>query len=205
MKFILDAEGIKITFEIKNYRKTTNKDDPDWCECSYSFIAGKWLNYSGENEEVLTCDEIEYLLEEIEKLLNDQLESDEELEFIEPDFSFELVTKKDLRNDERVIYIAKGHEIVDIKVANTYSFIELGNDKANNIKKLEGLVLGKRKVVVEEAKKEPTVGTHTKKDFKAKGNKDRKPKDKKPQKKAKKIDFDKPRVYEKTVKRFPKK
>ncbi len=97
------------------------------------------------------------------------------------------------------------HEIVDIKVANTYSFIELGNDKANNIKKLEGLVLGKRKVVVEEAKKEPTVGTHTKKDFKGKANKDSKPKDKKPQKKTKKIDFDKPRVYEKTVKRFPKK
>ena len=116
MKLILDAEGIKITFEIKNYRKTTNKDDPDWCECSYSFIAGKWLNYSGENEEVLTCDEIEYLLEEIEKLLNDQLESNKELEFIEPDFSFELVTKKDLRNDERYVYIAKGHEIVDINL-----------------------------------------------------------------------------------------
>ncbi|MBE5763058.1 MAG: DEAD/DEAH box helicase [Clostridiales bacterium] len=97
------------------------------------------------------------------------------------------------------------HEIVDIKVANTYSFIELGNDKANNIKKLEGLVLGKRKVVVEEAKKEPTVGVHTKKDFKAKTKNDSKPKDKKPQKKTKKIDFDKPRVYEKTVKRFPKK
>ena len=134
MKFKLNADGINISFEIKGYKKTKNRDDPDWCKCSYSFVADKWLNYSGENEEVLACDEIEYLLEEIEKLLNDQLESDEELEFIEPDFSFELVTKKDLRNDERVIYVAKGHEIVDINMYWCVHFWDQGALTDNTLK-----------------------------------------------------------------------
>ena len=116
MKLILDAEGINISFEIKGYKKTKDRDDPDWCKCSCSFASNKWLNYSIENSEVLTCDEVEYLLENLQKLLNGQLKKDLEIEFIEPDFSFELITEKDLRKDERHIYIAKGYEIVDIKV-----------------------------------------------------------------------------------------
>ncbi len=46
------------------------------------------------------------------------------------------------------------HEIVDVKVGDTFSFVEVGKDKVENIKKLVGLVLGKRKIVIEEAKSE---------------------------------------------------
>ncbi len=134
MEFILNAEGINISFEIKGYKKTKNKDNSQWCECSCSFVSGTWLNYSFKNSEVLACDEVEYLLEEIEKLLNDQLESDEELEFIEPDFSFELVPKKDLRNDERVVYVAKGHEIVDINMYWCVHFWNEGGLTDNSLK-----------------------------------------------------------------------
>ena len=106
------------------------------------------------------------------------------------------------------------HEIVDIKVSNTYSFVELGNDSAQRIFNLGGLVLGKRKIVVEEAKAEEPKEKSSKKDFKkdfAKKDfkkKDSNKKEKKDNKKSKKfkdIDFSKPRTYEKTVKKFNKK
>ena len=112
------------------------------------------------------------------------------------------------------------HEIVDIKVSETYSFVELTNDKAQNISKLMGMQLGKRKLVIEEAKEEqPNAarekkGSFGKKEFKGKDKKDFKKKEfkeDKPKKgkssKAKKFsntDYSKPRVYEKTVKRFDK-
>ena len=116
MELILDAEGINISFEIKGYKKEKNSDNPIWCKCSSSFISDSWLNYSIKNSEVLACDEVEYLFENLQKLLDGQLKEDLEIEFIEPDFSFELITEKDLREDDRYDYIAKGYEIVDIKV-----------------------------------------------------------------------------------------
>jgi len=55
------------------------------------------------------------LFENLQKLLNSQFKEDLEIEFIEPDFSFEPITEKELREDERHIYIAKGHENADIE------------------------------------------------------------------------------------------
>ena len=92
------------------------------------------------------------------------------------------------------------YEIVDIKISDTYSFVELGNDKAKNISRLLGLQLGKRKLVIEEAKQtEPSSNKQTK--F-VKKEKDKKPKSSKPKKR---IDYSKPKVYEKTIKRGKKK
>ena len=112
------------------------------------------------------------------------------------------------------------HEIVDIKVSETYSFVELTNDKAKNISKLMGMQLGKRKLVIEEAKEEePKVNrdkkssfkgkkefSKDKKDFKKKDFKDDNKKKGKPSKSKKfsNTDYSKPRQYEKTVKRFDK-
>ena len=104
------------------------------------------------------------------------------------------------------------YEIVDIKISDTYSFVELGQDGASRINNLAGLVLGKRKLVVEEAKaEEPKGAKPQKKDFRfSKSSKPKKEfkgekKDSKKKKMPKDIDFSKPRTYEKTVKRFPKK
>ena len=93
------------------------------------------------------------------------------------------------------------YEIVDIKISDTYSFIELGNEKAKSVMKLAGLVLGKRKIVIEEAKEE---APKPKKDSKDKFVKKDKPKDFK-KAKPKKIDYSKPKTYEKTVKKGKKK
>ena len=112
------------------------------------------------------------------------------------------------------------HEIVDIKVSETYSFVELTNDKAQNISKLMGMQLGKRKLVIEEAKEEEPKANRDKKssfkgkkefskdkqDFKKKEFKDDNIKKGKPSKSKKfsNTDYSKPRQYEKTVKRFDK-
>ncbi len=112
------------------------------------------------------------------------------------------------------------HEIVDIKVSETYSFVELTNDKAQNISKLMGMQLGKRKLVIEEAKEEEPKANRDKKssfkgkkefskdkkDFKKKEFKDDNKKKGKPSKSKKfsNTDYSKPRQYEKTVKRFDK-
>ena len=134
MEFILNAEGINISFEIKGYKKTKNRDDPDWCKCSCSFVSGTWLNYSIKNREVLACEEIEYLLDNLQKLLDGQLKEDLEIEFWEPDFSFELITEKDLRKDERHIYIAKGYEIADIEAYWCIHFWDEGALTGNYLK-----------------------------------------------------------------------
>ena len=134
MEFILNAEGINISFEIKGYKKTKNKDNPQWCECSCSFASGTWLNYSIKNSEVLACEEIEYLLDNLQKLLDGQLKEDLKIEFWEPDFSFELITEKDLRKDERYTYIAKGYEIADIEAYWCIHFWDEGALTGNCLK-----------------------------------------------------------------------
>lgn len=143
MGLILDAEGINISFEIKGYKKVKNSDNPIWCKCSSSFVSDSCLHYSIKNSEVLACDEVEYLLENLQKLLDGQLKEDLEIEFIEPDFSFELITEKDLREDDRYDYIAKGYEIVDIKV---YWCVHLWDDGALTDNYLK-ICLGREEIV----------------------------------------------------------
>lgn len=114
MKLNLNVEGIAIELEIKEYKKTKKDDNPIFCECSYSFTSKNWLNYSKKDDQIIACDEVDFLFEKLKELVNDELINDEEIEFWEPDFSFELITKKDLRKDKRYTYIAKGFEITDI-------------------------------------------------------------------------------------------
>lgn len=114
MEFKLNAEGIKITLKIDGYKKVKNNDNPIFCLCSYSFESDNWLNYHKENDEILACEEIDFLIEELNNLLNDKIIDDKEIEFWEPDFTFKLIGKKDLRKDKNYTYIAKGFEIEDI-------------------------------------------------------------------------------------------
>ena len=134
MKLTIDAEGINISLEIKCFRKTKNKENERWCKCFCSFVSNTWLNYSIENDEVLTCDEIEYLLENLQKLLDGQLQEDLTIEFIEPDFSFELITEKDLRKDEKYAYILNGYEIFDISAYWCVHFWDNGVLTDNSLK-----------------------------------------------------------------------
>lgn len=116
MEFKLNACGIDIVLKITQYHKPEDEDDYSFCNCSYSFSSGKWLNYSKNNDEIIACFELEYLIEKLQALLDDKLKRDESIELIEPDFSFDLKTKRDLRKDKSYEYIAEGFEIEDVSL-----------------------------------------------------------------------------------------
>lgn len=65
---------------------------------------------------MFTNGEIEYLKQELEKLLNDEMKEMERISFMEPDIVFTLYPKVDIRTLENVIYVREGCEIQDIYI-----------------------------------------------------------------------------------------
>ena len=115
MWFQIDADGIKIKLQINGYKPTSKENwDSEWCRCDVLLSSGDWLNYNKEDDEVLLCSEIDWLVEDLTELLNNEISEEKELACIEPDFVFELYPQTDLRKDSKCIYVAPGHEILDI-------------------------------------------------------------------------------------------
>ena len=99
MSLYIDVDGIKVYLKIKNY-KTANKDNWDslWCKCDYSFSSGEWLNYHKEDDEILLCSEIKELETVLTMLINGEIKEEKEINFIEPDFVFNIYPIKDAQN-----------------------------------------------------------------------------------------------------------
>ena len=99
MSLCIDVDGIKVYLNIKNY-KTANKDNWDslWCNCDFMFNSGDWLNYHKEDDEILLCSEIEELETILTMLINGEIKEEKEINFIEPDFVFNLYPIKDDQN-----------------------------------------------------------------------------------------------------------
>lgn len=115
MWFQIDADGIKIKLQINGYKPTSKENwDSEWCRCDLFLSSGEWLNYSKEDDEILLCSEIDGLVENLTELLNNEISEEKELACIESDFIFELYPQTDLRKDSKCIYVAPGHEILDI-------------------------------------------------------------------------------------------
>lgn len=116
MWFHLDLDGINFYFRISNYRKSDPEIwDDQWCDVELTLRSESWLNYQTSSEILLSV-EVEQICNKLSVLLSNNLQLQEELEFIEPDISFVLQPQKDLRLDPKYSYVAPGHEIVDIKV-----------------------------------------------------------------------------------------
>ena len=93
----LDLSGIKLSMQIRNYRKVSDDDwDSVWCKTDFAFVSDEWLNYRKDNDEVFLAREIEDLAKSLDDLLNDRLNAPTEFNCIEPDFNFILNPKKDL-------------------------------------------------------------------------------------------------------------
>ena len=119
----LDLSGIRLSMQIRNYRKVSADDwHSTWCKTDFSFVSDEWLNYSKDNDEVFLACEIEDLAKALDDLLNDRLNALTEFSCIEPDFNFVLNPKKDLRLDPKVLYVKPGCEIVDIGMEWKISF-----------------------------------------------------------------------------------
>lgn len=119
----LDLDGIVAQIRIKGYTPSSHDEwDSQWCKVDFSFSSDDWLNYHKENDEVLLSCEVEELAAQIEKLLCDELEEVKELPCIEPDFTFRLNPKRDLRKDPRYTYIREGCEFADSYIEWTITF-----------------------------------------------------------------------------------
>ena len=106
----LDLSGIKLSMQIRNYRKVSDDDwDSVWCKTDFAFVSDEWLNYRKDNDEVFLAREIEDLAKSLDDLLNDRLNP-----------------KKDLRLDPKVLYVRPGCEIVDIDMEWKISFLDEG-------------------------------------------------------------------------------
>lgn len=94
MKLKMDLDGIEIILEINNYHPSTQeKWDEEWCKVSYSVTSGSWLNYGKLDDQILLCCEVEELQNILKELLLDKISKESEIEFIEPDFTFDIIPK----------------------------------------------------------------------------------------------------------------
>ena len=108
----LNLSGIRLSMQIRNYRRTSEEDWLSvWCKTDFSFVADKWLNYCEDDSEVFLAREIEDLAKSLDDLLNDRLTAPTEFNCIEPDFNFIL---------------RPGCEIVDIDMEWKISFWDEG-------------------------------------------------------------------------------
>lgn len=115
MWFKLDLNGIEMNLKIKRYAASSKDNwDEQWCTVDFSFVGGTWLNYQGDDEEILLSCEVEELADALNALLGDKINEIKTIECIEPDFKFVLHPKRDLRDDNKYSYIREGYEIADI-------------------------------------------------------------------------------------------
>lgn len=156
MTLKLDLDGIQVQLRITDYHPSSEGDwTGEWCRTDFSFRSDPWLDYHQEGDEVFLCREVEELFDQLSLLLTDQLTEETELAFMEPDFTFRLHPKRDLRQDPRITYIPPTMDpITDISMDWSVSFwhdgltgnylsAALDREAISHLRNYLGLVLGR--------------------------------------------------------------
>lgn len=84
------------------------------CSVDFSFIFRDTIRYTRDNDCILLSCEIEAIQAKIEDLLVGRLLETIHIECIEPDFELILEPQYDISNSKDTVYVAPGHEIVDV-------------------------------------------------------------------------------------------
>jgi hypothetical protein len=109
-EFRLDSDGTVFQFCV------TEKGFDDygyfWTDASLE-VSNQCLNYCASSH-FMEFSELIALKDGLYDLLNNNISTSKTLEFIEPDIKVILNPQRDLRNDERYIFIKDGYEIEDI-------------------------------------------------------------------------------------------
>lgn len=91
MQLQLELDGINVALVIKGYTKSDRTEyGCTWCTVDYSFKDKPWLCYEKRNAEILTAEEVDFLTVKLKELLDGQINETIRVDFIEPDFQFEL-------------------------------------------------------------------------------------------------------------------
>ena len=118
----LDLQGMHLDMkiEVPSYR-----DPEDWCIVNSVFVFRDIIGYEIANEELFMYEELIFLKNKIDMLLNGEIEKPTMLQFMEPDFRFMFCPRCDLRNDPDIAYVEEGHEYTDPHVEwNVYLWNE---------------------------------------------------------------------------------
>ena len=99
MQLYLDLDGIEFRFRITKYEKSISdnlyKLYDQWCIVELSLHSGNWLNYQISSE-ILLAYEVEKIRDKISDFLEDKIQLQEELGFVEPDLTFIIYPKVDI-------------------------------------------------------------------------------------------------------------
>lgn len=79
----LDLSGTKLEMEIKDYEKH------EWCTCTFR-VQSDFISYDLVDDETLEAADIDYLANNLKKLLTGELTEHEEISFTEPFIEFDL-------------------------------------------------------------------------------------------------------------------
>ena len=91
MQLQLKLDGINVTLVINGYTTSDRTEyGCTWCTVDYSFKDKPWLCYEKRNAEILTAAEVDFLTVKLKELLDGQINETIRVDFIEPDFQFEL-------------------------------------------------------------------------------------------------------------------
>lgn len=107
----MNIDDTYFEFGISNYISGKDNDE-NWANIKIK-IYNYYFKYV-TNSELMTCAETEYLLHELELLLNDKMDKPKRIGFYEPDIDFYLYPKMNLWDTGEYVYIKEGHEIQDI-------------------------------------------------------------------------------------------
>ena len=104
----------KVKFCIKGLGNGLCSDEgKDSCWCLIDIlIKNRWFDYWKSEDEIIDYGELISLRDALQALLNDEIDKDTIIEFIEPDLEFHLHPKYDRR--ESSVYVKEGYEIQDI-------------------------------------------------------------------------------------------
>lgn len=117
MNFNREIDGFEVSLRIDGYESPSKHAFGDsWCNCGFSFKFGDVVNYSKEDDEFLTPEEVDIISQGLTELLDGNITEQCTIELTEPYFLFKLYPVKDLRPDSRYSYIAPGCEMQDIYV-----------------------------------------------------------------------------------------
>ena len=116
----LDLDGIVMSMRINGYNKHY-KDGDDWLKVDFSLESHKWLNYQISSD-IIQCCEVDSFIDALSNLLTDRIEKESYFELTEPDLAFILKPRFDVRENENVLYVRKGFEIIDISMTMEVHF-----------------------------------------------------------------------------------
>lgn len=127
----INCDGIDLQMQILDYQNN-NEDDDNWTQDNITVKSKQWLNYEISGEVLLSSD-VDYLCYELQQLIDNKLEEPTEIGFPEPDLSFVLHPIHDIRDSEKIVYVAPDHRLVDIYVDLEIHFWDEGGLTANKL------------------------------------------------------------------------